>query len=97
MYATNSNEDRIQLQQGNLQMTVSDGTGGSYGAMSIDDTGIYFQVGNDTGNPKIVGTTADNTLFLEAGILKLGNIPTSSSGLPSGAVWRSGSQLMIVP
>ena len=54
---------------------------------------------NSCSDAMIVGSniTADRACTLFANNLSLKNIPTSASGLPSGAVWNSGGMLAIVP
>jgi hypothetical protein len=42
-------------------------------------------------------TGGGDYLTIEAGLLKIPLIPTSSAGLPSGAVWSDGGTLKIVP
>jgi hypothetical protein len=61
-----------------------------YGSTSCDNTCNYAYVFG-------CNLTANLSCALSVNNLSIRNIPTSSAGLPSGAVWRSGTQLNIVP
>jgi hypothetical protein len=52
---------------------------------------------NKIANPGPLTAATDNSSQVTISALTLINIPTSSTGLPSGSVWSDGGTLKIVP
>lgn len=97
----------INLQSSSGAMSIV-GTGGAF--VTYYETGVdssLFAVTDPAGIPMIelfqdytlnLGHAATKAIMLSgiSSVLFLPNLPTSSAGLPSGAVYRSGNNLMIV-
>jgi hypothetical protein len=88
---------------GNLASLCGSTVAGGYynyatGLMSAILGGEYNNI-NGYSCSMIVGSnlTADRACTTFVNNLSIKNIPTSSAGLPSGSIWRSGSAVCIVP
>lgn len=70
------------------------GTAGQLAHVDDSMTGLIHYVGDISGI-RILEVFSDGRVFLNFNLI-LSAIPTASTGLPAGSVWRSGNDLKIV-
>ena len=82
---------------GSSRTTISSGTQQTFSFNNDSATGGVIDYVNTIGtNGILIRSNQSITIDTLTGLLILSNIPTSSSGLPTGAVWNNGGVLNIV-